>query len=115
MNNFVTVNGIIATSPRYIVTAEGTPFTSFRLAVSSDDGGDSNWYTFLAKGKLATNVANSVAKHDRIIVTGALVVRDWENDDRAGTYVEIVAEYVGHDLNWGTSKFVRNRLSLDKS
>jgi single-strand DNA-binding protein len=72
--------------------------------------GDTNWYTVTAFKQLAINIAGAVAKGERIIVTGKLRVRDWDNGERAGTSVEIEATSVGHDLNWGTSVFTRTIL-----
>jgi single-strand DNA-binding protein len=42
-----------------------------------------------------------------------LRVRDWQNDDRTGTTVEIEAESIGHDLFWGTASFTRTVGSAD--
>ena len=50
------------------------------------------------------------AKGDRIIVTGKLRVRDWDNGERTGTSVEIEADSIGHDLSWGSAKFTRTVL-----
>ena len=34
MSDNITITGLIATTPRHVVTAEGLPITSFRLASS---------------------------------------------------------------------------------
>lgn len=116
MSDIVSITGLIATTPRHVVTAEGLPITSFRLASSQrrfDKAADkwvdasTNWYTVTAFRQLAINAVPSVSKGDRIIVTGRLRVRDWQNDDRTGTSVEIEAESIGHDLFWGTATFTR--------
>jgi single-strand DNA-binding protein len=72
--------------------------------------GETNWYTVSAFRQLAINESTSVSKGDRVIVVGKLHVRDWDNGERAGTSVEVEAEAVGHDLNWGTSSFTRTIL-----
>ena len=69
--------------------------------------GETNWYTITAFRQLAINVAGSVSKGERVVVSGKLRVRDWDNGERAGTSVEIEAEAIGHDLTWGTSTFTR--------
>jgi single-strand DNA-binding protein len=74
--------------------------------------GDTNWYTITAFKQLAINIAGSIAKGERVIVSGYLRVRDWDNGERAGTSVEIEAESVGHDLRWGTAVFTRTILTL---
>lgn len=111
-----TVSGLVATTPRHLVTQEGLAITSFRLASSERRfdstrnrwvEGDTNWYTVTAFKTLAINSAGSVSKGDRIIVTGDLRVREWDNGERYGTTVEIEAISMGHDLTWGTSTFER--------
>ena len=98
----------------------GLAITSFRLASSQRRydrtqqrwiDADTNWYTVSCFRGLATNAAGSVVKGDRVMVTGRLKIRDWENTDRSGTTVEIDAENVGHDLFWGTSTFTRTLTS----
>ena len=114
----ITISGLVATTPRHLVTAEGLPITSFRLAssegyTSEADGKHkehTNWYTITSFRQLAINTAGSVSKGERILVTGKLIIRDWDNGERAGTSVEIEATNIGHDLAWGNSSFTRNVL-----
>ena len=117
MSDTITVTGLVATAPKLIVTSEGLAITNFRLASGQrryDRGqskwvdGETNWYTITAFRQLATNVAGSLQKGQRIVVTGRLRVRDWSHDDKKGTNVEIDAEAIGHDLSWGTAAFTRS-------
>lgn len=119
----ITVAGLVATTPRHLVTQDGLPITSLRMAASHRRfdraqgkwvDGDTNWYTVTAFKQLAINIAGSIAKGERIIVTGKLRVRDWDNGERAGTSVEIEATGVGHDLTWGTAVFTRTVLVKDE-
>jgi single-strand DNA-binding protein len=119
MSEHITVSGLVATTPRHLVTQDGLPITSFRLASSQRRfdrsqnrwiDGDTNWYTVTAFRQLAINTAGSIAKGDRIMVGGKLRVRDWDNGERAGTSVEIEADSLGHDLTWGSSVFTRTVL-----
>ncbi len=119
MSEHIAVTGLVATTPRHLVTQDGLPITSFRLASSQRRfdrnqnkwiEGETNWYTVSAFRQLAINESTSVSKGDRVIVVGKLHVRDWDNGERAGTSVEVEAEAVGHDLNWGTSSFTRTIL-----
>ena len=116
MADKVTITGLVATTPRYLVTAEGLPITSFRMACSQRTfdrakmewtDGETNWYTITSFKQLAINVAGSISKGDRVFVTGDLRIRDWDNGERSGTSVEVEATAVGHDLNWGSSVFTR--------
>jgi single-strand DNA-binding protein len=119
MSDQVTVVGLVATTPRHLVTQDGLPITSFRLASSHRKfdrkenkwvDGETNWFTVTAFRQLAINSAGSVAKGDRVLVTGKLRVRDWDNGERAGTSVEIEADGLGHDMSWGSSVFTRTVL-----
>lgn len=116
MTDTITLRGLVATTPKHLVTSEGLPITSFRLAsttrrfdraTSSWIDGDTNWYTITAFRQLAVNTQQSIAKGQRIIVTGVLRIRDWEAGERNGTTVEVDADTIGHDLAWGTAAFTR--------
>jgi single-strand DNA-binding protein len=116
MTDTIFLTGLVATSPRHVTTSEGLAITSFRLAsnqrrfdkaLSRWVDGETNWFTVSAFRALAANTASSVVKGDRVVVTGRLRVRDWENTDRSGTNVEIEADSLGHDLTWGTSVYTR--------
>ncbi len=124
MTDTITLTGLVATTPRHVMTAEGLAITSFRLASSQRRfdraeskwvDGDTNWYTVSSFRALAENAASSVNKGDRVIVTGKLRLRDWENTDRSGTTVEVEAESLGHDLCWGVASYSRNSAQADVS
>ena len=117
-----TITGLVATTPRHLITPDGLPITSFRLASSNRRfdrasmewvDGETNWFTITTYRTLAVNTATSIGKGDRVIVSGALRVRDWDNGTNAGTSIEIEASSIGHDLSWGTSTFTRTVLVRD--
>lgn len=117
MTDIITLTGLVATSPRHIVTSEGLAITSFRLASNQRRfdrtqnawvDGDTNWYTITAFRQLGTHVASSVEKGQRVIVTGRVRIRDWESGEKSGTTIEIDAESIGHDLSWGRATFTRS-------
>lgn len=117
MTDTIALTGLVATTPRHLVTTDRLPITSFRLASTQrryDRGsakwidGETNWYTITCFRQLAINVVGSIEKGQRIVVTGRLRVRAWESGDRTGTTVEIDADAVGHDLAWGTAVFSRS-------
>jgi len=119
MSENITVAGLVATTPRHLITQDGLPITSFRLASSHRKfdreqnkwvDGETNWFTVTVFRQLAINASTSIAKGERIVATGKLRVRDWDNGERAGTSVEIEADHLGHDLFWGTSSFTRTVL-----
>jgi single-strand DNA-binding protein len=119
MSETLSVTGLVATTPRHLVTQDGLPITSFRLASSQRRfdrnqnkwiDSETNWFTVTAFRQLAINSAVSISKGDRVVTVGKLRVRDWDNGERAGTSVEIEAESLGHDLTWGNSVFTRTVL-----
>jgi single-strand DNA-binding protein len=117
MTDTITLTGLVATTPRHIVTSEGLTIVTFRLASAQRRfdrsqerwiDGETNWYTITTFRQLAINSAVSVHKGERVIVTGRLRIREWENGERAGTNIDIEADALGHDLTWGTASFVRS-------
>jgi len=99
MTDQLAVTGLIATTPRHIVTSEGLAITSFRLAshqrwfdrkVGRWSDGETNWYTVTAFRDLAVNASQSLHK-----------------GDRSGTSVEVEADSLGHDLHWGVSDYTK--------
>jgi single-strand DNA-binding protein len=116
LSDIITLTGIVGTEPRVVTTGEGLAITSFRLASTQrrfDRGqekwvdGETNWYTITTFRQLAANSAVSVKKGERILVTGRLRIREWENGGKSGTNIDIEAESLGHDLSWGTAAFSR--------
>lgn len=117
MTDFITLRGLVATTPRHIVTSDGLPITSFRLASTTRRfdrtenrwiDGETNWYTITAFRQLAVNAAQSISTGQRIILTGVVRIREWESDERTGTNVVVESESIGHDLAWGTAAFTRS-------
>lgn len=119
MSDNITLRGLVATSPRHITTESGLEVTSFRLAsttrkLDSETGvwvdSDANWFTVSAFRQLAANISQSISKGERVVVTGRIKVRDWDNGERSGTSVEVEASAIGHDLTFGTATFERRSL-----
>lgn len=117
MSETITATGIVATEPRRVRTGEALEITSFRLASSQRrynkstnawEYTDSNWFTVTAFRRLARNAAASIRKGDRVIVTGRMRVSNWKTPEKSGTTVEIDADSLGHDLNWGTATYLKN-------
>lgn len=117
MSDTITLTGLVATTPRHIVTSEGLAITSFRLASAQRRfdraqerwiDAETNWYTITSFRQLAIHAAGSVEKGDRVLVTGRLRLREWDNGERKGLNIDVEADAIGHDLMWGTSKFSRS-------
>ena len=122
MTDNITVTGVVANDPQFTHGASGVSITRFRLASTqrrfdknsnSWVDGDTNWYNVSAFRRLSDNLVTSVKKTDRVIVSGRLRVRAWENGEKSGTAVDIDADTVGHDLLWGTASF--NRVTVSRT
>jgi single-strand DNA-binding protein len=117
MTDTIALTGLVATTPKHLVTGDGLSITNFRLASQQRKfdrsenkwvDGETNWYTVTSFRQLANNVVSSVQKGQRVVVVGRLRLREWSTDDKKGTSVEVDAEAVGHDLTWGTAQFTRS-------
>ena len=124
MTNSITLTGPVATTPRHMVTTEGLRLTSFRLASDrrrpDQDGetwrdGDTNWYTITCRDDLASNASASVEKGQRVLVSGQIRVRDWQSSGQQGTTIEVEADTLGHDLQYGTATFTRPAMTASRA
>lgn len=114
--NTISVVGTVATEPRMITAPSGVAFCTFRLASGERRfdraqqrwvDGDTNWFGVNVFRSLAEHATESLHKGERVVVSGRLRVRPWEQGERSGTSVEIEADALGHDLRWGVSRFER--------
>ena len=119
MDTFVTVAGNLTDDPELRFTPNGHAVANFRLAVTSRvregdawKDGDTSFFRINIWRQQAENVAESLAKGNRVIVSGRLKSRAWETpqgDKRS--IVEIDADELGPTLKWATAK--PQRLSKD--
>src|SRR5262249_29872801 len=66
------------------------------------------FYDVVCWGTLADNVAASLHKGSRVVVTGRLQYRTWETDNGdKRSKIEIVADEVGPSLRWATAEVHR--------
>lgn len=116
MSEQITVSGLVATDVKRHETADNLTMATFRLAANTrrfDAAKNSwtttstNWFTIVSFRQLAKNVLDSVSKGDRVVIQGKLKIRDWDNGERSGTSIEIDADHIGLDLNFGVSSFDR--------
>lgn len=116
MSEQITVSGLVATDVKRHETADNLTMATFRLAANSRrfDAAkntwtttSTNWFTIVSFRQLAKNVLDSVSKGDRVVIQGRLKIRDWDNGERSGTSIEIDADHIGLDLNFGVSSFDR--------
>ncbi len=86
MNNLA-IEGLVATTPRAVVTETGLEVFTFRLA--NQTGDQTNWLTATAFGDIAVEAGKVIGKGDNVFLEGQLRVRDWDNGERSGTSVEM--------------------------
>ena len=122
MSIYMADRALVATTPRHIVTTDGTAITSFRVAEEIDKVGTrNNWFTVTVFGDMAVWASTNVSKGERWDIHGELIIRDWDNGERSGTSAEIEAALLrksdgleeGHDCDCenhkGKEKLERKR------
>jgi single-strand DNA-binding protein len=121
-DNSVTLVGNVTREPELRYTAAGQAMAKFGLAVNRrwQNRQTNAWeestsfFDVVAWREMAENVGESVTKGTRVIVTGRMEQRSYEN--QAGerrSAVELVADEIGPSLRWATAKVVRNERRSD--
>lgn len=115
MDNTVTVSGNLTRSPELRFTTGGRGVCTFGLAVSRRYQQNNEWveqtsfFNVTAWATLGENVAATLDKGHRVVVTGRLEQRSWETPEgEKRSVVEIVADDVGPSLKWATVAIERN-------
>jgi single-strand DNA-binding protein len=104
----VTIVGNCTRVPEVRYSNAGKPITNLSVAVTlrkkneagTWENGDTSFFDVVCFDRLAENVAESVGKGQRIVVSGALKQSSWEKDGQKRTKVEIVAEEIALSLRW---------------
>jgi single-strand DNA-binding protein len=116
MSDHISLVGNIVGDPEERTTRGGDSIAAFRLAVSErrfdrERGqwidGHTSYYAVSVFGELGKNTLASVRKGERVVVTGRLRLREWENETKRGVSADVTAEAIGHDLRWGVTRFQR--------
>ncbi len=112
MSSTVTVIGNLVEDPELRYTQSGTPMASIRVASNRryrDRNDEWQEQTSFFGGtiwrELAENVAESLHKGDRVIVTGSLEQRTWEGQDgQKRSVVELRIDEIGPSLRWASAQ-----------
>lgn len=116
-DNNITVVGNLTRDPEITFTAGGAALAKLGIAVNRrwQNRQTQEWeeqvsfFNVTAWRDLAENVANSLRKGYRVIVTGRLEQRTWENDEgEKRSAVDIIADDIAPSLRWATADVVRN-------
>lgn len=111
--NSVHVTGNLTRDPEIRYTRAGQAHAQFGLAVSrrwqnrqsQEWEEQTSFFDVVAWGDMAENIAMSLVKGARVIVTGRLEQRSWETQEGEKRYkIEIVADEVGPSLRWATAE-----------
>lgn len=111
MNAHTTIAGNVGRDPELRFSQSGMAICNFSVAVTHKRGDDesTSWVDVVCFKEHAENVAESVKKGTRVIVTGRLQVREFEKrDGTPGKAVEVVADEVGLSLRWSTGSTVKS-------
>jgi single-strand DNA-binding protein len=109
--------GNLTDDPELRFTAQGAAVANFRIAVSKRirdpqtnewKDGDTSFFRINVWRQLAENVAETLQRGTRVIVTGTLKMRQWETQEgEKRSVVEVEATEVGPSLKWATAKVER--------
>jgi single-strand DNA-binding protein len=116
-DNNVTITGNCTRDPELRFTPSGQAVANFGVAVnrtwtnrqSNEREEATSFFNVTCWAQLAENVAESVQKGARIVVTGRLEQRSWETPDgEKKSTVEIIADEVAPSLKWATAQITKN-------
>ena len=115
--NSVSVVGNATRDPELRFTPSGQAIATFGIAVNRSWRNKQtneldeavSFFDVTCWAQMAENVAESVTKGTRVLVTGRLEQRSWEtNDGEKRSKVEIVAEEIGPSLRFATAGVTKN-------
>lgn len=111
----VTLTGNLTRDPELRFIPSGAAIATFGLAVNRRRKVGDQWedevsfFDVVTWRELAENVAESLTKGTRVVVTGYLTQRQWETDDgEKRSRVEVQAAEVGPSLRWASAIVTRN-------
>ena len=116
-DNSVTLVGNVTRDPELRYTAGGAAKAVFGLAVNRrwQNRTTQEWeeqvsfFNVVAWREMAENVAESIAKGARVVVTGRLEQRSWETENgEKRSVIEVNADDIGPSLRWATAQIARN-------
>jgi single-strand DNA-binding protein len=116
MSNTSTLSGNLTRDPEIRYTKDGQPSATFGLAVNRrwQTRGSDTWeestsfFDVVCWRDLAENVALSLVKGTRVIVTGRLEQHTWETENgERRSRVELTADEVGPSLRFATAEISR--------
>ena len=115
--NTVTLVGNITRDPELRFTPSGQAMASFGLAVNRSwqdrQTGErqevTSFFDVVCWREMAENASESLSKGSRVIVSGRLEQRSWENQEgEKRSKIEVIADDIGPSLRWATASITKN-------
>ena len=113
-DNSVTLVGNLTRDPELRFTTGGRGVASFGIAVSRRYQVNGEWqeqtsyFNIVAWGQMGENAASTLTKGMRVIVSGRLEQREYQNrEGEKRTAIEINADEIGPSLRWATASVER--------
>lgn len=111
-----TVVGSLGADPDLRYTPSGTTVVNFSVAAREAkkvngewQEQDATWIDCKAFDKLAENIAESLTKSTRVLVTGHMRLERWETDQGdKRSKMSLIVENIGPDLKWATAQVMKN-------
>lgn len=111
----IVVVGNLTREPELRFTSSGQANLKLGVAVnrrwqdkqSGDWKEETSFFDVVCWRELAENCAESLKQGIRVVVTGRLEQRSWEQDGNKRSAVEIVADEVAPSLRWATARVER--------
>jgi single-strand DNA-binding protein len=113
-DNSITLVGNLTRDPELRFTTGGRGVASFGIAVSRRYQVNGEWqeqtsyFNIVAWGQMGENAASTLTKGMRVIVSGRLEQREYQNrEGEKRTAIEINADEIGPSLRWATASVER--------
>ena len=115
--NHITIVGNLTRDPELRFTPSGQATATFGVAVNRrwQNRQTQEWeeatsfFDVVSWGQLAENTAQSLTRGTRVMVSGRLDQRSWENQEgEKRSKIEITADEIGPTLRWATVSVTKN-------
>ena len=115
-DNFVQIIGNVTRDPELRYTTGGAAVCSFGIAYTPRrrnangdwEDGETSFFNCSAWRDLGENIAASISKGMRVVVTGSVRSRDWEDrDGNKRTSIEIDVDDCAPSLRWAQAQIER--------
>jgi single-strand DNA-binding protein len=123
-DNQITIVGNLTDDPELRYTANGAAVANFTVAFSTRirdaagnwTDGDTSFFRVNCWRALAENAAESLTRGTRVVVSGRLKQRSWENQEgEKRSMIEIEADELGPSLKWATARVEKTSRSSSSS